>query len=288
LKPYVKLLRPHQWLKNLFVLVPAFFAGRISLLFSDWHLAAAVAAFCLSASAVYIINDLLDLEKDRLHEIKSKRPLVTGEVSFRSAIILFGILGVAGLALALFIGRNFFYAVVAYIVLNVLYSVWLKHISLIDISMIATGFVIRVLAGGHVADVFVSKWLIMMTFLLACCLALGKRRDDLLLDVNKATIRPSLQGYTLPFVDTCLVVLAVTTVVCYIMYTVSEDVVQRMHSDRIYLTSVFVIIGILRYLQIALVEQKTGSPTLILLKDRMIETMIALWLISFLFIIYVT
>ena len=125
-----------------------------------------------------------------------------------------------------------------------------------------------------------------MTFLLACCLALGKRRDDLLLDVDKEDLRPSLKGYTLPFIDTCLIVLGGTTIVCYIMYTVSEEVVHRLNSDHIYLTSIFVIIGILRFLQIAIVEQNSGSPTLILLKDRMIQAMIGLWFVAFLVILY--
>ena len=115
---------------------------------------------------------------------------------------------------------------------------------------------------------------------------MGKRRDDLLLDVDKNDLRPALSGYSLTFVDVCLVVLSVTTIVCYIMYTVSEEVVQRLHSDHIYLTSVFVIIGILRFLQIAIVEERSGSPTLILLKDTMIQVMVGLWIMCFMVIIY--
>ncbi len=136
-------------------------------------------------------------------------------------------LAAVGAGLALVGGVNFLYAVAAYFAVNILYSLYLKHLSLIDISLIAFGFVLRVIAGGIAADVPVSKWLILMTFLLACCLALGKRRDDLLLDVDKEALRPSLSGYTLPFIDTCLVVLSVTTLVCYIMYTVSDEVVHR-------------------------------------------------------------
>jgi len=286
LKEYLKLIRPHQWIKNVFVLIPAFFAAKIGLLTANYRLSLAVLSFCAISSSVYILNDILDLEKDRVHELKRHRPLAIGTVSIRNAIAILVLLAAAASALALTIGPIFFYVIAGYFGLNLLYSLYLKHISLIDISCIAIGFVLRVLAGGIAAQVPVSKWLILMTFLLACCLALGKRRDDLLLDVDKQTLRPSLEGYTLSFVDTCLVVLSVTTIVCYIMYTVSDEVVQRLHSDHIYLTSGFVIMGILRFLQIAIVEEKSGSPTIILLKDTMIQAMIGLWFVAFLVIIY--
>lgn len=283
---HLRLLRPHQWIKNAFVLIPAFFAGKIWLLTTNLDLIVSVLAFCAIASSVYIFNDIYDLENDKLHEKKKNRPLAIGAVSISHAIVLLVIMVAIASGLALFVGRQFFYVLAGYFVLNLLYSLYLKHISLIDISLIAIGFVLRVLAGGIAAQVPVSKWLILMTFLLACCLALGKRRDDLLLEVDKHILRPSLGGYTLQFIDTCLVVLGVTTIVSYIMYTVSEEVVQRLHSDHIYLTSIFVIIGMLRFLQIAIVEQKSGSPTLILLKDTMIQAMIGLWLASFLIILY--
>ena len=286
MKQYIKLIRPHQWVKNIFVLIPAFFAGKIGLLYSEPKLVMAVVAFCLIASSVYILNDIFDLEKDKLHEVKRGRPLATGAVAVKAAIALLVVLAVSAFGIAFLISFPFLYVIAGYFGLNIVYSLYLKHVSLIDISIIAIGFILRVLAGGIAAQVPISKWLIMMTFLLACCLALGKRRDDLLLDVEKERLRPALKGYTLPFIDTCLVVLGVTTIVCYIMYTVSEDVVQRLHSDHIYLTSIFVILGILRFLQIAIVEQKSGSPTLILLKDTMIQAMIGLWFVAFLIILY--
>jgi decaprenyl-phosphate phosphoribosyltransferase len=286
LKPYLKLIRPHQWLKNGFVLMPAFFAGKIAVLFGDYRLALAVVSFCAAASAVYIFNDIRDLERDKLHELKRNRPLATGDVPIRNAAVLMMVLAIAAAALAFIVGPAFLFAVAGYIAINVLYSLFVKHISVIDISFVAVGFVLRVIAGGIAAEVPVSKWIILMTFLLACCLALGKRRDDLLLDVDKNDLRPALSGYTLTFIDVCLVVLSVTTIVCYIMYTVSEEVVHRLHTDNVYLTSVFVIIGILRFLQIAIVEQRSGSPTLILIKDTMIQAMVGLWILSFIVIIY--
>jgi decaprenyl-phosphate phosphoribosyltransferase len=285
---YIKLLRPHQWVKNLFVFIPAFFAARISLVYETPRILVAFLSFCAAASAVYVFNDLRDLENDRAHEVKRNRPLATGSVDVKWSIILMMILAAVALVGSLYVGTQLLYVIGGYIFLNVLYSLFLKHISLIDISVIAVGFVLRVIAGGIAAEVPVSKWLILMTFLLACCLALGKRRDDLLLDADNDALRPALRGYTLQFIDTCLIVLSVTTIVSYIMYTVSEDVVRRLHSDHVYLTSGFVILGILRFLQIAIVEQKSGSPTMILLKDRMIQIMIGLWFTSFMVILYAT
>ncbi len=282
----IKLLRPHQWIKNFFVFIPAFFAGKIGLLVADHRLAVAFASFCLAASAVYVFNDLFDLEKDKLHEVKRNRPLAIGSVSRSTAVLLMLLLCGAAISSAFLVNLEFLAVIGGYFAVQILYCLILKHISIIDISVIAVGFVLRVLAGGVAVGVPVSKWLILMTFLLACCLALGKRRDDLLLDVDKSALRPSLGGYTLPFIDNCLIVLAGTTIVCYIMYTVSEDVVTRLRSDNVYLTSIFVIIGLLRFLQIAMVEQKSGSPTLILLKDTMIQAMIGLWLVAFAVILY--
>lgn len=286
MRDYFITLRPHQWIKNFFVLVPAFFAGKIGVLVSGPQLALTFLAFCLMASAVYILNDIVDVEKDRLHEVKSNRPLAARRITRSSAIAVLVASFALSVALAAAAELRILFIVLGYFVLNILYSLALKDISLVDISVIAIGFILRVLAGGIAADVPVSKWLIMMTFLLACCLALGKRRDDLLLEVDKNDLRPALSGYTLPFVDACLIVLSVTTIVCYVMYTVSEDVAERLHSSQIYLTSVFVLLGILRFLQIAIVEQKSGSPTLILIKDRMIQCMIVLWLIAFAVILY--
>lgn len=283
---YIKTLRPHQWIKNLFVLVPAFFAGRIGAIAESPRIALTFAAFCLVASAAYLLNDILDRENDRHHEIKRERPIAAGKVTVGAAIVMMAVLLTAAAGAAFLADLRVLYVIGGYFVLNVLYSTVLKQVALIDISIIAFGFILRIIAGGLAAEVPVSKWLILMTFLLACCLALGKRRDDLLLDVEDNALRPALRGYTIPFIDTALIVLAGTTIVCYIMYTVSEEVVQRLNSDNVYLTSGFVIIGVLRFLQIAIVEQKSGSPTLILLKDTMMQAMIGLWLLSFLFILY--
>jgi 4-hydroxybenzoate polyprenyltransferase len=283
---HIRLLRPHQWIKNSFVLIPAFFGGKLADLFVSSRPALAFLAFCAAASGVYVLNDIFDAEKDRIHERKRLRPLASGTVSIKAAVTMLLLLVAAAAAMAFAVGRSFFYVVAGYVVLNLLYTLYFKRISLVDISFIAAGFILRVIGGGIATDLVISKWLILMTFLLACCLAVGKRRDDLLLDVDKVSVRPANGGYTLRFIDTCLVILGAVTIVCYIMYTVSDEVVRRLHTDNVYLTSVFVIIGMLRFLQIAIVEQKSGAPTMILLKDTLIRAMIGLWLLAFLLILY--
>ncbi len=286
-KDHVRLLRPQQWVKNVFVLIPTFFAGRIGILFTSWNGAFAFLAFCAAASAVYIFNDYIDIEKDRLHEKKRSRPLAAGTVPIRNAfIMLVGLLIVAGV-FAYALGTVFMYVIGGYLLLNLFYTLYFKHISLVDVSLIAIGFVLRVLAGGVATEITISNWLILMTFLLASCLAVGKRRDDLVQAVDKEALRTANGGYTLGFIDNCLVILGSITIVCYIMYTVSEDVVRRLHSENVYLTSIFVIVGILRFLQIAIVEQKSGAPTMILLRDTMIQAMVGLWFIAFMVILYV-
>jgi len=286
-REHIRLLRPHQWVKNGFVLIPAFFGGKVAALVLGYRPALAFLSFCAAASGVYVLNDIFDVEKDRIHERKRTRPLAAGTVSVRNAVVMLTLLTVAAVAMAYAVGTTFLYIVAGYLALNVLYTLYFKRISLIDISFIAAGFILRVLGGGIATDVVISKWLILMTFLLACCLAVGKRRDDLMLGVDKEALRPANGGYTLSFIDICLVILGGVTIVCYIMYTVSDEVVRRLQSDNVYLTSVFVIIGMLRFLQIAVVEQKSGAPTMILLKDRMIRSMIILWLLSFMIILYV-
>jgi 4-hydroxybenzoate polyprenyltransferase len=281
----IKLIRPKEWSKNVFLLLPAFFATKVSLLWQSVRLLEAFIAFCLAASSIYVLNDIMDVKKDRLHPEKSKRPIASGAIRIEVAVVV----GLVSLVLSLFLGyeSSVNQYIIAYLGVNFLYSIRLKHIPLLDITIISVGFILRVLCGGEASGVFVSKWLILMTFLLSMCLALGKRRDELIVSEHgEKNIRPALVGYNLEFINMGLVFMAVTTVICYIMYSVSEDVVSRLHTDKIYLTSFFVIIGLLRFLQISMVYQKSGSPTNILLKDRFMQWVLVGWALSFSVIIY--
>jgi 4-hydroxybenzoate polyprenyltransferase len=197
-----------------------------------------------------------------------------------------GLFLLAALAGALLPKPDFLLILGAYLILNVAYSFFLKHQAIIDVVCLALGFVLRVLAGGVAAAVPVSHWIIIMTFLLALFLALAKRRDDLLLAAEGQSARRSIDGYSLEFVSTSMAVMAAVIIVAYILYTVSPDTIQKHGTDRLYLTGIWVVVGLLRYLQLALVENCTASPTKILLQDRFLQTVLALWILSFFFLLY--
>jgi 4-hydroxybenzoate polyprenyltransferase len=176
----------------------------------------------------------------------------------------------------------------AYLFLNLAYSLSLKHVAIIDVVCIATGFVLRVFAGGAAAEVQVSHWLVLMVFLLAIFLALAKRRDDLVLNSQgHNNIRRSLHNYNLDFVSHSMVAMTSITIVSYILYTVSPEVVEKHGTNNLYLTTFWVVIGFLRYMQITFVDQKSGSPTIILLKDAFMQVIIVLWLTTYYLLLYV-
>jgi len=285
MKHAIKLLRVKQWIKNLFVFLPLFFAGEFlntNLLIGS---VLAFFAFSFTSSIIYILNDLKDVEEDKLHPVKKDRPLAHGDISKRNALLLLVPLSLAVTLLAIF---NFtllsIIPLALYFVLNLLYTYFLKTIAIIDVAIIATGFVLRVIFGGLVTSIYVSKWALLLTFSLALVLALGKRRGELVSIQSDA--RPSLNGYNLPFIDTALTITIAVTLVCYIMYTISPDVVDRFGSEYVYTTTIFVLLGLLRYLQQTMVFNKTESPTKFVYKDVFIQIMIISWILSFVLIIY--
>jgi decaprenyl-phosphate phosphoribosyltransferase len=286
-KSYLQLARPHQYIKNGFVWLPIFFAGKLGDLGALEQTLIAFAAFCLAASGVYVLNDLKDIEEDRRHPTKRNRPLASGAIPTRGALIFMaGLLVLAALAGAMLPWPDFLLILGAYLILNVAYSFFLKHQAIIDVVCIAMGFVLRVLAGGVAAAVPISHWIVIMTFLLAIFLALAKRRDDLLLAAEGQSARRSIDGYSLEFVSTSMAVMAAVIIVAYILYTVSPETIQKHGTDRLYLTGFWVVVGLLRYLQLALVENRTASPTKIVFQDRFLLVVLNLWLLSFFFLLY--
>jgi len=290
LKQLLSLLRVHQWVKNLAILLPLFFAGKISLLSETESLLTVVQlffAFCFAASAIYIINDLKDVEADRLHPKKSKRPIASGYFSPFQARIIFLIIVAIASVFFLQVKQEAQVFILLYFVLNIVYVFWLKNIAIVDVSCISLGFVLRILAGGAALDLFVSHWIILVTFLLTVSIAFAKRRDDLILQKNSETLfRKSQKGYTLAFIDVATSISFSVTLISYIIYSVSEDATQRIGSDKLYITSLFVFLGILRYLQISIVEENSGSPTKILRKDLFLQIVILLWIVTFALLIY--
>lgn len=289
----LKLIRPHQWLKNVFVLIPMFFGG--SLLDPEDIRASLLTflAYSFVASSVYCFNDINDVEADRRHPVKCKRPLASGAVSMGTAWMLMALMFVlAALMTALLGDRGHILKVggvlLFYYILNICYCAKLKQYAIVDVCIVAFGFVLRVLAGGFTTDITLSKWLVLMTFLLTLFLSFAKRRDDVLrMNETGEPPRKNTIRYNLTFINQAITITASVTLVCYIMYTVSPEVVARLGSDLLYLTSVFVLLGLLRYMQITVVDKKSGDPTKIMLRDRFTQLVVVLWALTFLILIYI-
>jgi decaprenyl-phosphate phosphoribosyltransferase len=289
MNPYIKLLRPKDWAKNAFLFIPVFFAGKLFDVPKLQHLLAGFFAFSFVASTVYILNDYRDMEDDRKHPVKHTRPLASGKVKPGAALAIALLLSITGFVLAYIADSNYRYISILafYFLMNILYSMGLKNISILDILIIATGFVLRIKGGGYIAGVDVSAWLTLMVMLLSLFMAIGKRRDDIILKLETgADMRKSIKGYNLDFLNTMLGLLSAIIMVTYIMYTLSPKTYERLQNYHLYYTSVFVIAGLMRYLQIILVHNKAGSPTDILYKDRFIQVTMGLWVASFYVILY--
>jgi len=289
----IRLLRPLQWIKNVFVLAPLFFSNNLLRGELLWPTLMTFVAFCLVSSSIYCFNDIYDVEADRQHPRKCKRPIASGAVSIRTGYIVMMVCLVASLILTLITSHLYLVTyhlsliIAGYWLMNVAYCMKLKQYAILDVFLISMGFVLRVLIGGLAADIFVSEWLVLMTFLLALFLAFAKRKDDYrIFEQTGIMPRKSISGYNAQFIDLSVTIVATITIVCYIMYTMSDSVIERMGSRYLYLTSIWVIAGLLRHLQNMLVYQRSGSPTKALVKDHFIQLCIVGWIASFVAIIY--
>jgi 4-hydroxybenzoate polyprenyltransferase len=291
MKNLITLLRPAQWTKNGFIFLPLFFNGQLTNIHLLAQCVAIFAAFSFAASSVYCFNDIYDAETNKLHPVKCKRPVASGAVSKLQGhsiqalclLLSFAFLFLFGGATKFFVGG----IILFYYLLNIAYCIKLKHFAIVDVAIIATGFVLRVITGGMATQIYLSEWIILMTFLLALFLAFAKRRDDVVLYQNTGAIsRKNTNRYNLDFMNQVITVICTITIVAYIMYSVSPEVTERFHSKYVYLTAIFVLLGIFRYLQLTLVDMKSGSPTKILLHDHFIQACIVLWVAFFTMIIY--
>ncbi len=248
----------------------------------------AFAVFCLVSSAIYILNDYRDREEDRLHPFKKHRPLAAGLFNPTFALIIMTLFLIVGVLLSMTQEVRFRWIVIAYVVINFAYSLGLKKVSIVDLMIVAIGFILRVLAGGIAADVPISKWLVVMVFLLSLFIVVTKRRDDILEFIKTGKVlRTTIHHYNLDFINSVISTLSGMIILAYILYTISPEVIERMHSNYLYFTGIFVVIGLLRYLQIILVENSGGSPVNIIYKDRFIHVTIFCWLCSFYTILYI-
>lgn len=287
LRYFFILIRPHQYIKNLFIFLPLFFGGGITHVDLLLNACLAFTAFSFSASAVYILNDCCDMEEDRRHPRKKNRPLASGAVTVKGAVIAMSFFSIVGISIMAAFSFQSLTVLCVYILLNIWYSFHLKHLAILDVAAIAVGFVLRLFIGSIVTGVPLSMWIVIMTFLLAMFMALAKRRSDILIFLDTGNkVRRVVDGYSLQFIDGAMMIMASVVIVSYILYTTSSAVMERLGDNRLYLTAVFVVLGIMRYLQIAIVEKESGSPTEIMLKDRFLQITVLAWLVAFIWIIY--
>src|SRR2546427_942920 len=281
-------LRPRQWVKNLVVFAGVVFAQQI---FTPlvWRAAAAFVIFCGLSGAIYLFNDVADVDKDRLHPQKKQRPIAAGELSIRAAVVT----GIALLAVcssaAFALSPVFGLTALGYGVLLTAYSAWLKHLVILDVLTVATGFVLRAVAGAVAVEVEISGWLLICTVLIALFLALGKRRHEYLtLQADAARHRPILAEYTAGLLDQMIAVVTASTVTAYALYTMSPETVAKFHTQLLPATLPFVLYGIFRYLYLLYRRQLGGNPSELFLNDRALLINTACWIAAVLLIIYGT
>jgi len=288
LKAFVSLIRISHWLKNVLIFFPVFFAGKILKIMVLIDLFLGFLCFSLVASAVYILNDFFDLENDRNHPVNSKRPLASGKVSMLFAGIAIALLLLStSLLSTVLLGNQAWFILVLYLLINLSYSYKLKKIPVLDVFILASGFLARIYYGGIISETKLSKWLILMIFLLSLFLGFAKRRSDFLISKDATKKRNVLKQYSIQFLDAAIILTLVISLVCYIMYSISDEVIQRFDFEYIYLSSIFVLYGTMRYLQHIYVFENALSPTRIAWTDKHIQLSVLCWMGFYTFLLYV-
>ena len=287
IRPLFRALRPVQWVKNVFVLAPIVFAEQLGQADVLGRAMLAFVAFCAASSAVYLFNDLRDREEDRRHPLKKHRPIASGALSVPAAIVAALVLAASAIAAGLVFGGVFVALVLIYLLINLLYSSGLKHVVILDVMAVSSGYVIRVLAGAAAIDVEVSRWLLLCTIFLALLLIFSKRRHELVLLAEEASgHRAVLDHYSPAFLDQMINVVTASTVVSYALYAVDDSTVERFGSDQLVYTLPMVLFGIFRYLYLIYQRHEKRNPTEEILRDLPSVINVALWGAVVLWIVY--
>jgi 4-hydroxybenzoate polyprenyltransferase len=287
IRDLLRSMRPPQWIKNLFLFAAPIFGRAIGQGPVLLRTAAAFVVFCGLSSALYLVNDVRDAAEDRVHPRKSKRPIAAGRISPGQAWIAAGLLAVGGLAGAALLDGTFFIAAAGFVLLHLAYSWRLKHVVILDVFIVAAGFVIRVAAGGFVAGVTPSSWLLVCTTLIALLLALGKRRHELVsLEEDAAQHRSVLGEYDALLLDQMIAVVTAATAVAYALYCMSGETVRRFGSEKLLWTAPFVLYGIFRYLYLVYKRGEGGSPEELIVRDGPLLLSTALWIAAAAALIY--
>ena len=280
-------LRPEQWTKNLLVLAGVVFGGRLLEAPAVASAVAAFGVFCALSGAVYLFNDVADREADRNHPLKRERPVASGQLLVGTAVAAGTVLGVGGVAMSFIIGPQFGLIAATYLAALLLYSAALKHVVIVDVLIIAAGFVLRAVAGAVAVNVPIGHWLLVCTTLLALFLALSKRRHELVLLVEGATDhRRILEEYSPYLLDQMIGVVTSSTLIAYIVYATSADTAARLGTGKLGLTIPFVLYGIFRYLYLVHQKRGGGSPAAMLLTDRPLLGCVALWAAGVIALLY--
>ncbi len=275
---WFRLLRPRQWVKNGALFLPVFFAGRITEGAVVWEVVRAFAAYSLVASSLYVLNDYVDRHRDARHPVKRHRPLAAGRIPARAVWGVIPLLWMAAAAVGWGLPTPFWGIAAAYWLMNLAYSLRLKHVPVLDVSIIAVGFVLRLFAGGAAAHVPLSPWIVVMVFLISVFLALGKRMEDVrIYETSGRIMRPVVEGYNLVVLRHAMSMMGAVVIVAYILYTLDDQVMHRIGDEHFYLTAFFVVLGILRYLVLVLVDEQGGSPTDVLWTDRFLHLVMLGW-----------
>jgi len=287
IRDLIRLARPTQWLKNGIMVLAIVFAGELTNPDSIALTIIAIGLFCLLSSAVYTFNDIVDINRDRLHPLKKDRPLASGRISIGTALSMSLLLAASGLFGAWFVNIHFFYASIAFIALNLLYTFWWKNVVILDVLAIALSFVIRAYAGAFAIEVPASTWMLINTLLLALFLGLGKRRHELLfLEKEALGHRKTLTKYSPPLLDQFIAATTAAVLVIYMLYTFSTEVMHKLGTDKLFVTIPFVVYGVFRYLYLIHRMERGGSPTRVLITDVPILLTVMLWLITASVVLY--
>ena len=287
IRPLVQSLRPAQWAKNLFVLAPLVFGDLLLVQRAALRAVLALVAFCCASSVVYLVNDLRDREEDRRHPLKRLRPLASGTLGVPAAVAALVALAAAAALLAVYLGRPFLLILGTYLLLNVLYTLWFKHMVILDVMSISLGFVLRVEAGARATGVEVSRWLFLCTVFLALFLAFSKRRHEITLLAGAASgQRPVLDHYSPAFLDQMINVVTASSVVSYALYAVAPETVQKYHTQDLVFTIPLVLYGIFRYLYLLYQRPGERNPTEAILRDPPFLLNLLLWGLAVLWIVY--
>ena len=284
MKKYIKLMRPYQYIKNILIFTPLFFTFNYDL-YRIIDVFIVFLIFSILASSIYVFNDIVDKDLDAKHPKKKSRPIASGEITSKNAYIFHLILILISFSSSFYFNQNLFKILLLYYFMNILYTTTLKKIPIVDVIILSIGFVLRLFAGESVIEEELSFWIIIMTYLLAILISLAKRRGDINLNNDDINTRINIDKINIKFIDLSITLMAAVTIVAYINYTVSISIIEKFNTENLYISTVFVLLGVLRYMQITFVFNESDDPSKVFLSDKFTIINLIMWIISFYIIV---